>query len=114
MRPDFPFPQIAPGDLDIAVVGQLPSPNLLLSDPFDPGSMEMVGFEASFGRRGVWKQDLEHAPGNPHHALILAHPNPELDGVPVGVPSGVGRKAEERCSLRGLEPSGNAVDPARC
>jgi len=32
----------------------------------------MIGFEASFRRRGLWKQDLEHAPGNPHHALIVA------------------------------------------
>jgi hypothetical protein len=32
MRPAFPFPQIATGDLDIAVVGQLPTANLPLGD----------------------------------------------------------------------------------
>jgi hypothetical protein len=57
---------------------------------------------------------LEDGPGNPDNALIFADADPELDGVSVRIPSGVGRKAEERCSLRGLEPSGNAVDPARC
>jgi hypothetical protein len=95
MRLDFPFPQITARDLDIAVVGQLPPPKFPLGDEFEPGSVKMVGFEAPFGRGSLWKQDLEHAPGNPHHALILAHPDAELDGVPVRVPPGVGRKAEE-------------------
>jgi|SRR6516165_724243 len=39
----------------------------------------MIGFDASFGRRGLWKQDLEHAPGNAHHTLIFSHPDAELD-----------------------------------
>jgi hypothetical protein len=107
-------PEIATGNLDIAINGQLPPPKFALGDEFEPGSVEMVGFEAPFRRGGLWEQDLEHAPGNANDAFIFAHADAELDGVPVGVPSGVGRKAEERCSLRGLEPSGNAVDPARC
>jgi hypothetical protein len=36
-RLDFPFPQIATGDLDIAVLGQLPAANLPLSGEFEPG-----------------------------------------------------------------------------
>jgi len=36
----------------------------------------MIGFDASFGRRGLWKQDLEHAPGNAHHTLIFSTPMP--------------------------------------
>jgi hypothetical protein len=55
-------PQIASSDLDIAVVGQLAATNLPLGDEFQPGSVVMVGFEAAFGRRGLWKQDLKHAP----------------------------------------------------
>jgi hypothetical protein len=39
MRPAFPFPQIATGDLDIAVIGQLPTANLPLGDQFEPGSV---------------------------------------------------------------------------
>ena len=95
MRPAFSFSQIATGDLDVAVVGQLPPPNLPLSYEFEPSPVKVVGFEAAFRRRGLWKQDLEHAPGNPHHAVILAQSDAVLDDVPVGVPPGVRRKAEE-------------------
>jgi hypothetical protein len=52
-RLDRPFPpQIATGDFDIAVVGQLPPPNLSIGNEFEPGPMKMVGFEAAFGREG--------------------------------------------------------------
>jgi hypothetical protein len=43
---------------------------------------------------GLWKQDLENAPGNAHHTLIFASADAELDGVPVGVPPGIWRKTE--------------------
>jgi hypothetical protein len=36
-RPDLPFPKIATGDLDIAVLGQLPTANLPFGDEFEPG-----------------------------------------------------------------------------
>jgi hypothetical protein len=35
MRPDFPFLQIAAGNLDIAVVGQLAATELPLGDQFE-------------------------------------------------------------------------------
>lgn len=95
MRSGFPFSQIAPGDLDIAVIGQQLPANLPLGDEFQPGPMKMIGFEASFRRRGLWEQDLEHAPGNSHRALILTHADAEFDGISVGVPPSVRRKAEE-------------------
>jgi hypothetical protein len=59
-RLDRPFPQIATGDFDIAVVGQLPAANLPLSDEFEPSPVKVVGFEAAFRRRGLGKQDLEN------------------------------------------------------
>jgi len=43
---DFSFTQIATGDFDIAVVGQLPAANFPLSDEFEPGSAQVVSFEA--------------------------------------------------------------------
>jgi len=46
----------------------------------------MIGFDAPFGCWGVWDQDLEDALRNPHHALILAHPDAGL--VPVGGSTG--------------------------
>jgi hypothetical protein len=96
----FAFTQITARDLSIAIIGQLPPSNLPLGDQFEPGSVEMVGFEAAFRRGGFWKQDLEHAPGNAHHGLVLAHPDAELDAIPVGVPPGVWGKAEEHCDLQ--------------
>jgi len=55
----------------------------------------MIGFEAPFRSRGVGEQNLEHAPGNSHGALIFTHADAELDGIPSGVPSGVRWKAKE-------------------
>jgi hypothetical protein len=95
MLPAFPFTQIATGDLDIAVVGQLAATKFPLGDEFEPGPMKMVDFEAAFGRRGLWKQDLEDAPGNANDAFILADADTEFDGGALRVPPGVGRKAEE-------------------
>jgi len=34
--------------------------------------VKTVGFEAAFRRRGLRKQDLKDALGNPHHTLIFA------------------------------------------
>ena len=51
-RLDRPFPQIATGDLDIPIVGQLPAANLPFGDQFEPRPVKMVGFEAAFGRDG--------------------------------------------------------------
>jgi hypothetical protein len=63
-RPNFTFPQITARDLDIAVVGQLPSPKFPLGDEFEPGPVKMVGFEAAFRREGLsessdWNTRLE-------------------------------------------------------
>jgi hypothetical protein len=38
-RLDFPFSQIATGDLDIPIVGQLPAANLPFGDKFEPGPL---------------------------------------------------------------------------
>jgi hypothetical protein len=56
MRPDFRFLQIAAGNLDIAVVGQLAATELPLGDQFESGSVKVVGFEAAFRRRGLGKR----------------------------------------------------------
>jgi hypothetical protein len=50
--PDFPLPQIATGDLDIPVVGQLPAANLPFGDEFEPGPVKVIGFEAAFRPEG--------------------------------------------------------------
>jgi hypothetical protein len=50
MRSDLALPQISAGDLDIAVVSQLAATDLPLGDEFEPGPVEMIGFEAAFRR----------------------------------------------------------------
>jgi hypothetical protein len=93
-RQGFSFPKIASGNLDIPIVGQLPAANLPLGNEFEPGLVKVVGFEAPFRRGGLWKQDLEHAPGNTHHALIFTDADAELDDGALRVPPGVGRKTK--------------------
>src|SRR5712671_5662296 len=46
-RPDFPFPQIATGDLDIPVVGQLPAAEPSVRRRFRAGSAEDDRFRGS-------------------------------------------------------------------
>ena len=57
------FTKIATGDLDISVVGQLPAANLPFGDEFEPGPVQVVGFEAPFGRGAsesrIWKTRRE-------------------------------------------------------
>src|SRR5438067_2538531 len=108
-----PVLQIATGDLDIAVVGQLPSTNRPFGDQFEPRPVEVVRFEAAFGRRSLWKQVLENASGHAHHTLIFADAYTELDDGSLGVPASIGRKAKEhgrprKCSANVL-PNGDRL-----
>lgn len=89
------LPQIATGDLDITVVGQLPTPNLPFGDQFEPRPVEVLRFEAALRRRSLWKQDLENASGHAHHTLIFADAYTELDDGSLGVPVSIGWKAKE-------------------
>ena len=95
VRLDLPVPQIATGDLDIAVVGQLPSTNLPFGDQFESRPVKVVRFEAAFRCRSLWKQDLENAPGDAHHTVIFADAYTELDDGSLGVSPGIGRKPEK-------------------
>jgi hypothetical protein len=92
MRPAFPFPQIATGDFDIAIIGQLPPTKFALSDEFEPGAMKMAGFEAPFRRGGLWKQDFEHSPDHSNDAFIIAYPDAEFDGGALGIPALRGKR----------------------
>jgi hypothetical protein len=63
MRLDRPFPQIATGDLDIPIFGQLLPANLSLRDDFESGAVKVVGLEAPFRRGGsrsrIWNTRRE-------------------------------------------------------
>ena len=52
-RLEFTFPQVATGDLNIPIVGQLPAANLPFGDEFEPGPVQVVAFKAVFRRRGA-------------------------------------------------------------
>jgi hypothetical protein len=41
--------QVPPADLYIPVLGQLPPAQLPLGDALEPGSLEIVGFDGTFG-----------------------------------------------------------------
>jgi hypothetical protein len=51
--PGPPVPQIATGDLDIAIIGQLLAANLPLGNGFEPGPINVIAFEAAFRRWGL-------------------------------------------------------------
>jgi hypothetical protein len=75
----FPFAQVATGNLDIAVIGQLPTTDFPFGDELKLGPMEMVGFEASFRRWCLGQQNLENASGNADYTVIFANAYAELD-----------------------------------
>jgi hypothetical protein len=85
-RSGIPFTEIPASDLDVGVIGQLPATNLPLGDEFQPGPLQIIGFQAPLRCRGLIEQPLEHAPADTHDAFILADPDTELDGGPFGVP----------------------------
>src|SRR6266540_992823 len=93
--------QIATLDLDIGIVSQLPAANLPFGDQLEAGPIQVVGFEAAPRRRALVEQSLEHAPGNPNDALILADAYAELDHGRVGVPAGVRGKTKEHAGTSG-------------
>jgi hypothetical protein len=55
------------------------------------------------------EEGLKHAPWHPDDALVLAHPDAELDGRHVGIPSGVWGKTKEHAG-----PSDESPTPERC
>jgi hypothetical protein len=102
-RAEVALAQIPTRDLDIAIVGQLPAADLSLRDQFEPGPMQMVGFQAPLRCRGLVKQRLEDPSRNPDDPVILAHADAELDHGHLGVPPGIRRKAEKHCDLLGTK-----------
>ena len=91
--------EISAGDLDVAVLGQLSAANLAFRDEFEPGPINVIGFDAALRRRAVPKQVLEHAPRDGHGAVILADADAELDGGPFGAQARRQREAVGRDRL---------------
>jgi hypothetical protein len=49
----------------------------------------MVGFHAPLGGGRLREETLKHPPRHPDHAAVLADLDPELHGLPLGIPLGV-------------------------
>jgi hypothetical protein len=49
----------------------------------------LVGFNTTLGSGGIAQKALEHTPKYPHHAVVFANFNAELDSLPLGIPSSV-------------------------
>jgi hypothetical protein len=81
--------QIPPADLDVPILAQLLAAQLPLVDALEPGPLEIVGFDAPLGRGPPRQQPLEDAARDPDHTLVLADLDPELNGLPVGIPARV-------------------------
>jgi hypothetical protein len=119
--PRFTLSEISAGDFDVAVIGQLPLPNLALGDQFEPGPVEMISFEAALGCRGLGQQDLENAPGNPNDAIVFTNLDAELDDGAIGIPTGIRRETEEhepptmfcQCSVKHIVLARRNVEPFR-
>jgi hypothetical protein len=89
------FSEIAARDLDVAIVGQLSATDLSLGDPFEPSAMQVIRFQATFGRWAFVEKGLEDASPDPDNAFILPYADAELDAAPIGVPSSVFRKSKK-------------------
>ena len=62
--------QIAPRDLNVAVIGQLTSSQLPFNRKLEPGSLDMKGFQATLRRRRLIEHSLEDAPMDAHGAVV--------------------------------------------
>jgi len=100
---DFALPQVAAGDLDVAIVRQLATPQSPLDYTLEMGPLEVVSLDAPLGRDGAVDKPAEQGPRNADDALILTYADAELDDLPVGVPAGILGKAEEHGMPRGVE-----------
>jgi hypothetical protein len=90
--------QITPGDLDVAVIGQLSPSQLPFDRKLEAGALEVKRFQATLRGGRLIEQSPEDAPMDVHRALVLAEHDSELDRSPVVVPASVlGEGEEEDC-----------------
>jgi hypothetical protein len=76
-----PLAQITSGDLDVAVLGQLPATQLTLRDHLEPCALKVECLDAPLGRRTLIEEPLEDPTSDPDTALIGTEDDAEFDGV---------------------------------
>src|ERR1700730_13438359 len=92
------LPQVATGDLDIAVFGQLALTDLTLGDAFEACSLQIIGLDAPLRGRPLRQQALKGAPRDADNPSVLPDRDAKLDRFALGVPSGIIRKGKEHHS----------------
>jgi hypothetical protein len=78
----------------------LTAAQLSLCRSLEARSLQVVPFNTTLGSGGTGQQALEHTPKYPHHAVVVANFNAELDSLPLGVPASVIGKGEEHRRVR--------------
>jgi hypothetical protein len=73
---------------------------LSLGRSLEARSLQVVRFNTTLGSGGICQQALEHTPKYPHHAVVFANFNAELDSLSLGVPASVIGKGEEHRRVR--------------
>jgi hypothetical protein len=90
------MPKIAPGDLDIAIVGQLPAAHLPLGNQFEPRLMDIVGFQAPVGCRPLvmepWRTRLRTRTMPSYSPMPMPIPNSTAAALEFDRASGGNRK----------------------
>jgi len=81
------FTQITPGDLDVAVFGQLAATHFPLRDQFKTGAVKVVGFKAPLRDRRLFQQRLKYPAGHANDALVFADANAELNRCTLRIPA---------------------------
>ena len=82
------LPQIAAGDLDIAVIGQLPLPQLALDNELETGPLQVVSLDTALRGHGAVDETPEHLSPDTHDTRVFADADaeqrlPEFPFVPI-------------------------------
>jgi hypothetical protein len=83
------IPQIRRANLHIPILGQLAATQLPLGDALEAGSLEVVRLNAALGGGPLGQEALEDATRDTDRAGVLPDLDPELHGLPLGIPAGV-------------------------
>ena len=105
------FAQIAHGDLDVAVIGQLSSSLLPFDGQLEPRSLKVESLQATLRRRWLIEQSLEGAPMNAYRALVLAFIREDA-ALPISLRSKSSRRQPQ--PVQQLTRRDQPVVPQRC
>jgi hypothetical protein len=96
--------QVPPGNLDVAVFGQLPPMQLALGNPLKTRALEVICFQAAFGGCMACQKALEHSSWDPDNAFVFADGDAKFHRLLLGISVGICGKSEEHAQLRVLRP----------